>query len=184
MTKEKKKKTQWVLQATLISLLRRAFVKSPLFTATRKDAQREKTVFNKDGTASKQRRVEYRCAICGQMFDDKKVEIQSVDKKGKVTTKKVHQIAVDHTEPFVPLEGLPKRENGLPDWNVLIDRMFLGVVVWDSATDKYDKIRDRARLLCHKCHNTVTVEQNRIRKELKKQAGESEKPQGKRKKNK
>jgi hypothetical protein len=118
------------------------------------------------------------------MFDDKKVEIQSVDKKGKVTTKKVHQIAVDHTEPFVPLEGLPKRENGLPDWNVLVDRMFLGVVVWDSKTDKYDKIRDRARLLCHECHHTVTIEQNRIRKELKKQAGEPEKPNGKRKKNK
>jgi hypothetical protein len=182
--KESKKPKMWVLQAVLISQLRRLFVRSPLFQATRKDAQEEKVVYNKDGTQSKQRRVHYRCAICGEFFDDCKTTIESTDKRGKVSKKKVHQIAVDHTEPFVPLEGLPKRENGLPDWNVLIDRMFLGVVVWNPESDTYDRIKDRARLLCHECHGVVTAEQNRIRRELKKQADNSEKPEKKTKKNK
>lgn len=175
MVKRKETTKTWVLQAILISLLRRAFVKSPMFTATRKAAQREKVTYNKDGSVSGRRRVEYKCAMCGEYFDDCKVTIQKTDKKGKSKPKTVHNIAVDHVEPFVPVEGLPRRDNGLPDWNVLIDRMMLSIDVWDPSVDTYSRIQDKARILCWKCHEEVTQEQNQQRREHKKAKEEPKK---------
>lgn len=157
----------WVLQAQLISALRRMFIRSPMFQITRKAAQREKQVLNKDGTLSKQRRCEYRCQICGEYFDDKKIEVESFDKKGNKKTKKYHQIAVDHIDPFIPLSGMPLRDNGKIDWNILIDRMMLGVEIWNPKTDNYECIKDKARLICWKCHQTVSNQQNKTRRETK-----------------
>jgi len=172
--KEKKKPTPWVLQAQLISLLRKLFVKSPMFQATRKAAQREYKAINKDGSESKAHRVEFQCAICGAMFKDRKVEVEVTDKKGKKKTKKYHEIAVDHILTVVPLEGLPKLSNGKTDWNVLIERMMLEVEVW-NPTDTYERIKDRSRLLCYKCHEVVTQEQNTQRREFQKSKKASKK---------
>jgi hypothetical protein len=162
-SKDKKPKT-WVLQAQLISVLRRLFVKSPMFQATRKAAQRERKVVNKDGSVSKAHRVEYQCAICKGMFLDRKIEVEENKgtKKGN-KIKKYHEIAVDHVEPCVPVEGLPKLPWGDTDWNILIDRMMLGVEVWNPG-DTYERIKTRARILCWKCHEKVTLEQNQQRK--------------------
>lgn len=164
---EKKKKTDWVLQAQLISQLRRLFVKSPMFAATKRAATRDRVTYNKDGSVSGRHCVERQCAICGEWFKDEKIVVETEDKKGKKATKKYHSVAVDHTEPFVPVEGLPTRENGRPDWNVLIDRMFLNVVVWRKDSS-YEEIKDKARILCWKCHDKVTQEQNAQRREIKK----------------
>ena len=159
----------WVLQAQMISVLRRLFVRSPMFQATKKAATRDRVTYNKDGSVSNRHCVERQCAICKEWFQDTKVVVEETDKKGRTKSKKYNTVAVDHTDPFVPVEGLPRRSNGLPDWNVLIDRMFLGVVTWGKDS-KYADIAGKARILCWKCHNQVTQEQNAERREHKKQA--------------
>lgn len=92
----------WVLQLAIFSALRRLFRRSPLFTIAMNRAKVE--VFIKGKTKDKIRRVKYRCACCGKLFDRKQVDC-------------------DHRESVVPLEGLPLL-NGLPDFNVYIARLF------------------------------------------------------------
>jgi hypothetical protein len=168
VTRSSKKPKTWVLQAQLISILRRLFVKSPMFQAVRKEAQRERTTFNKDGSESKARRVEYRCEICGKYFCDKKVSVEVVDKKGKKKQKQYHAIAVDHVEPFIPETGMPRLPDGSIDWNPLIKRMFLDIEVWQPDSNTFDDIRGKARLLCYECHSQITQVQNAERRKHRK----------------
>ena len=172
--KEKKQKT-WVLQAQLISLLRRLFVKSPSFSAVKKAARRERIVLNKDGSPSKAKRFEFQCADCKGWFVDGKTTYNTVDKRGKAKSKTVSTLAVDHTDPVIPPTGFPRQPNGDPDWNIIIERMFLGVYIWNPE-DTFDKIKGRAQLLCWSCHNIKSQIENAQRREATPQKTKEKKP--------
>lgn len=161
MKKEKKDKKpfQWVARPQIISALRRLFVRSPMFKCALDQAKVEVKTYNKDGAESKKKRYKYKCAICDQLFFKEKVEIQTetgkVKKKVKIS--KVHAIQVDHQEPTIGVEGWK-------DWNTYIDRMFVGVEVWN---DNPQDIVGKVRILCHWCHASVSAVQNAERREIK-----------------
>ena len=167
--KDKIQNRKWVLQAQLISALRRMFLRSPMFSCTRNAAKFEcDPKKNKNGKLSTAHRVEFKCSCCGKFFKDGKVIVENIDKKGRVKKVKKNSIAVDHFSTVVPLEGMPLRANGLPDWNVIIDRMFLGILVWEDKVNTYEDIKEKASILCHLCHDIKTLEENKQRKEFKK----------------
>lgn len=95
----------WVLQAAVFSALRRIFRRSPMYNQALKQAKREVRITGK--TKDNIRRIKFKCAICGELFDKKEVDC-------------------DHVKPVIPLEGLPIL-NGLPDCNVYIARLFCSV---------------------------------------------------------
>jgi hypothetical protein len=100
-----------------------------------------------DGKKKKKRRVMYKCACCGELFH------HSTGKR---------EIAIDHIQTVVPLEGLPMI-NGLPDFNVYIARLFCSV--------------DNLQVLCLEHHKLKTRHENAERKRLRdEQSGKPPKP--------
>lgn len=89
----------------------------------------------------------YKCQICGKL--DK---LKSKDRKTKELVPNFHK---DHIEPIVPLDGKIKRKDDLKriDWNIWIDRCFLG----------------KQQLICVNCHETKTELENEMRKYYKEQ---------------
>jgi 5-methylcytosine-specific restriction endonuclease McrA len=70
------------------------------------------------------KRVRFKCEECSKKFSAKNV-------------------AVDHIEPVIEIGGVPVRSNGLPDFNVYIDRLFCGI--------------ENLQLLCKPCHKKKTA---------------------------
>lgn len=164
--KKEKKLVKFVLEAAVISALRKTFGKSILFNITKKAHQVEIPHYNQDGSLSKSRRVMYRCADCQELYKDEKVTI--LNKKGKKVSKKA--FACDHTLPVVdPVQGIPRRENGKIDWSIYVDRMFAHVEFFDPTVHTYQgELKDKFSILCHSCHDKKSIEENKIRNEVKK----------------
>jgi hypothetical protein len=164
--KKEKKLTKFVLEAAVISALRKTFGKSVLFNITKKAHQVEIPHYNQDGSLSKSRRVMYRCSECKELYKDEK--IFTTNKKGKRVSKKA--FACDHTSPVVdPIKGIPRRENGKIDWSVYVDRMFAGVEYFDPSVHTYqENLKGMFSILCHLCHDRKSTEENKIRNEVKK----------------
>jgi hypothetical protein len=117
--------------------LRRAFRRSPMFSAARNVAKEE--FFVKSKHDKDMRRVHFKCAKCGRKF---------VDKTGS------REIAVDHRNPVVdPVVGFV-------DFNTYITRLFCGIENLDVLCN-YKGLRDGIKA----CHRLKTAEENRIRRE-------------------
>lgn len=84
------------------------------------------------GKNNKQKkRIGMRCSSCHLLFPRK-------------------EVVADHKEPVVPTSGFPLREDGRPDWNVYIDRMFIDESGWNP--------------LCKGCHKDKTSGENKVRR--------------------
>ena len=142
-----RKPVKWVLRAKIISVLRREFRNSPLFRAAKKNARVEVPKYNQDGSESKKPAVMYRCAECKELYSEKK--------DGK------SQIQVDHIEPVLDTKI------GFKDWNMWIERMFLGVDVWDEKKGNIPDVSDKLQILCLKCHKEKTDRENKERRRKK-----------------
>jgi len=125
-----KQKNKWVLQAAVFSALRRIFRRSPMYNSCLNNAKVEVRIRGK--TKDNIRRVKFRCAVCGELFDKKEVE-------------------VDHIEPVIPLEGLPKLGD-LPDYNVYIARLFCPL--------------EDLQVICKIDHKAKSKEENARRRKL------------------
>jgi hypothetical protein len=172
------KPKKFVLEAAVISALRRAFNRSIIYAQVKEAAKVEVPHFNKDGSRSKSKRVNYRCSDCGGLFPDKKIPV--TNKKGEKVSKKA--FAVDHTEPVVdPEKGMKRRENGKIDWSEYVDRMFAYVDFYDPKIHNYlNSLAGKFSVLCHVCHDKKTLIENNVRK----QKAKSNKPSKKQKKGK
>ena len=136
MTKKKKstspkiksgKKKTFVLQAMLLSALRRAFRKYPPYQEVLKNAKKEYYIPSKKGD-KKLRRVHFKCAICGNYFSSK-------------------QVAVDHIESVID-------SGGFVDYNTYIERLYctidkLRVLCHNchtSVTNAFNKLRRQKKI--------------------------------------
>jgi 5-methylcytosine-specific restriction endonuclease McrA len=133
MPRKAKKKRTWNLQAAVYSALRRIFRTYPAYQDCRNRVKEEYFIKSKKGKPM--RRVRFVCELCGT----------------KVTNKK---ICCDHIEPVIPIEGLKKQANGLPDFNQYIDRLFCGP--------------ENLQVICEKCHKSKSAEESKARKKGKK----------------
>jgi len=149
---KKKKEYKFVLRAAVISALKRIFIRSPIFSVIKEFNKRERIVKNKDGSASKARRVEYQCNGCKEWFPEK--------------INKETQVAVDHILPVI------EPTIGYVDFNTWIEREFVEVQVWDpkinSRLELYNQVKHRLQLLCNQCHGEKSLRENIIRREVKK----------------
>jgi hypothetical protein len=147
-TEKKKKKKVWIVQQQVISVIRRLFVRSPIFSAVKKANRRERKVTNKDGSVSTALRWEYQCAHCKKWHPEKI--------KGKV------QMALDHVSPVI------NPETGFIGFADYIDRMFAGMKVWDEEKGFDIDIFKHFQLLCKECHQFKTNSELIQRKESRK----------------
>lgn len=152
--KKKKKEYKFVLRASVISALKKVFVRSPLFSVVKEFNKRERLVTKQDGSPSKARRVEYQCNHCKQWFPEK--------------INKITQVQVDHVEPVI------NPQTGYVDFNTWIAREFVDVEVWDPKINSrlalYNSIKHRLQLLCGPCHLLKTNQEGVVRKEVKEKA--------------
>lgn len=103
MVKKAKKKSGWVLQATVFSALRRSFRTYPPYKETLEASKEEYYINSKKGT--KMRRVRFVCNSCGNKYS----------RKG---------VAIDHIQPVIDLAGVARQPDGEVDFNVYIKRLF------------------------------------------------------------
>ena len=169
---KKEKKKVWVLQAQVISVLRRLFLRSPIFSECRKRAKIYRDKKNKDGSVSKAQSMFYKCELCGAEYPDRKVEFQCFDKNGNIVidkktkqpkTVKTHPIAVDHCSPVINTDGSTRLENGEINWNEYISRMFCGFTIIDWKETSKLNLTNKAQLICKKCHDFKTLSENQNR---------------------
>jgi 5-methylcytosine-specific restriction endonuclease McrA len=80
--------------------------------------------------AARRDRGKYECLHCKCLFPSNKVHL-------------------DHTDPIVPLEGMPTMPDGSIDWNVWISRCFIPTEKWS--------------VLCEKCHENKTSLEDSLR---------------------
>lgn len=130
----KKKKKTWALQPAIYSALRRNFRTYPAYSETLKEAKREYFIKSKKGKPL--RRVKFLCCEC----------LKEVSQK---------EIRVDHVDPVVPIEGIPLQNNGLPDFNTYIDRLYCN--------------KSNLQCICKSCHDLKSKQENKARKESKKE---------------
>jgi 5-methylcytosine-specific restriction endonuclease McrA len=134
VAKVKKAKKQFVLQAMLLSALRRCFRKYPPYTETLKNAKKEYYIKSRKSD-KKLRRVHFKCACCGEYFSSK-------------------DIRVDHIEPVVDIKV------GFVDFNTYIERLFCDATnlqaICKNDHDIKTKIENKQR---RKQKNKVVVKQ-------------------------
>lgn len=141
---KKKKPPKWNPNAQFRGALRRAFARSPKVREKMEEGRREGVRYNKDGSISKVKKVEYQCEVCGGWFMKK-------------------HIAVDHIDPVID------SDNGFVDWNTFIDRLDCdkdNLQRICSYTKKHeDKTKEFGR---YSCHYTKTQEEAKKLREMKK----------------
>jgi len=130
-SKTEKKKKPFVLQQGVFSALRRMHRRHPAYSETINRCKKEYFVKSKKG--SMMRRVHFQCELCDVLVPRE-------------------DFAIDHREPVVPLEGLPKYQDG-PDYNVYIERLFCPA--------------ENLQGLCEVCHCKKTQLENKERRALK-----------------
>lgn len=150
-------------------LLKRIFIKSPMYYLTKEAAKVSYTAKNKDGTDSKAHRVKYRCACCKELFDDKRIQVpdlndkgvQKKNRQGQLKFKKITLIQIDHVDPVIdPIKGRT-------DIIEFIERQFVGVKYWDYKKNSIDELKDKLQLLCFYCHTKKSKKENDIRRKSK-----------------
>lgn len=130
LTKSGKKRApvKWNANAAFRGGLRKAFARSPQVKAVRDKARRESNRYNNDGSISKQKKVEYRCNICGNWF-------------------KSQHTAVDHIDPVID----PNKS--FEDWNTFIKRLDCDEsnlqVVCSYKKSCKDKTKEYDKYSCH-----------------------------------
>lgn len=77
---------KWNQESVIRGALRRAFARSPIVSEVKYATRRESLRYKKDGTISKQKKVEYCCAICNNWYGS-------------------NDVAVDHISPVIPIDG-------------------------------------------------------------------------------
>ena len=90
---------KWNQESVIRGALRRAFARAPVVSEVKYETRKESPRYKKDGTLSKQKKVEYRCAMCGGWYGS-------------------GDVAVDHIDPVIPVNG--ERSS----WDEFIDRLF------------------------------------------------------------
>lgn len=147
MAKKKKDKPlydengRWVEERGRIKgAIRRAFRISPQMRETMRGARVELSpALKKDGTPGKKPRVRYRCAICGELWSQKNVN-------------------VDHIETVVPLWKNEK--------DMTYDEIVRGIFCDKSNLQVVCSIAIKRNNGKHSCHKKKTDEENWIRREL------------------
>jgi hypothetical protein len=86
---------------------------------------------NESLVAARMSRGLYKCAIC------------------KVDTFKRQEVNLDHIDPVVPIESSWHLEDGSPDWNVFIKRLFVGP--------------EGFQVICLNCHDAKTQIEDEMR---------------------
>jgi hypothetical protein len=81
--------------------------------------------------AARKSRGLYQCAIC------------------KVDSFKRQEVNLDHIEPVVPIESSWHQEDGSPDWNIFIKRLFVG--------------QEGFQVICLNCHDAKTQIEDEMR---------------------
>jgi 5-methylcytosine-specific restriction endonuclease McrA len=145
MAKKLKKKRKWVLRASLISAIRRLFSISPVKKLVLENAKVPHKATKKDGSASKAKRVKYKCCTCNKLFDYKEIQ-------------------VDHEEPVIDI-------GGWKDWNTYVERMFVGIDFFDEENitkEMRQNILSKLTVKCIPCHNEKSAVENKARKRVKK----------------
>lgn len=169
MAKPKKERKNWYRQSMIEGLMKKIFLKSPMYYLTKEAAKVTYTAQKKDGSDSKAHRVKYRCATCQELFDDKKVIVPDLNEKGiqkkkrdgTLKFKKIVLIQIDHVDPVInPRTG---RTNMID----FIERQFVGISYWDHKKNSVDELKGKLQLLCHTCHNKKSAFENAIRRESK-----------------
>ena len=90
---------KWNQESVIRGALRRAFARSPAVLNVKYKTRRESPRYKKDGSLSKQKKVEYQCAICKQWYGS-------------------NDVAVDHIEPVIPVNGVRS------SWDMFMERLF------------------------------------------------------------
>lgn len=161
----KKKEYKFVLEAAVMSALRRLFVKSPLFKATKDDAKEAYTAHKKDGSASAAKRVHYKCASCKKYHPEK----GSARLKNGKLKKNAVLIAVDHVDSVMAVDGSTRKSDGTMDWNTYLSRLFVGITFWDPKIHSFKNIpAGKLQILCKACHDEKSFLENSNRKKEKK----------------
>lgn len=156
---KKKKDRIFILEAQIISVLRRLFVRSPHFQATKNSHQRPYVAKKKDGSDSTAHRVQRQCNNCKNWYSEKGYHILKSGKKKKVTL-----IACDHVEPVINPDGTTRNSDGSMDWNKFVARMWIDTPVWDDKKNSFEKdLKGKLQLLCRTCHDDKTKLENNQR---------------------
>ena len=148
---KKEKKRQFILRRDVISTLRRLFGKSLLRSSTLDAAKVYIETRNKDGSVSKAKRVNFKCAHCNNLFP-------------------YEEVNVDHTEPVLEVS------KGFNGWEEYVRRLFVGVEVFTKGEDTYENLlKDKLSVLCTECHNKKSETENAGRREIKKSKNKAKK---------
>ena len=68
------------LRRMIIQAVRKWFVMTPKYQEVRKKARRETPTYKKDGTLSKKKAVDYRCASCREYYKSNEIEVDHIQK--------------------------------------------------------------------------------------------------------
>lgn len=132
MTKKKMTLESFNVRSFIITTLRGAFRKTPLYNEAKKRSKREVFISNKAGDGEI-RRVKFECAKCGNLFSDKVG---------------AREIAVDHKIPVVD------SERGWTDYNDFINRLYCDItnlqVLCKNCHDEKTKVETKNRVNARK----------------------------------
>lgn len=120
---KKKKKTTFNQEMAIRGVNRRLFARSPIVREKLEESRREFPRYKKDGTRAKKDLVKRQCEVCHRWVS---------------TT----QIAVDHIDPVVPIEGFPPHYDMWDRINMFLRRLWC---------DKSNLQR-----ICDDCHREKT----------------------------
>lgn len=138
-----KKQPKWNSNAQFRGALRRAFAKSPSVRKKMDENRRESSRYNKDGSISKIKKVEFQCEICGNWFMRK-------------------HTAIDHVDPVI------NPETGFVDWNTFIERLDCDISNLQCICSYTKKHEDSTKEFgTYSCHYKKTQEEASKLRELK-----------------